>query len=112
MTDTLTAWAQIDWTIAFPVSGLADGFPPLFKPSASSCLRELPLGDYAPFEPFADRLITQNGLTWPSQDQTNVNSIMRSIIKRVVVDIMDCLASWSAASMLQKLAMDISIKSW
>ena len=79
-------WAQIDWTIAFPVSGLANGLPLLFKSSASSCLLELPLGEYAPFEPFADRLIVQSGLTWPSKDQTNAHATMRFVIKRVVVD--------------------------
>jgi hypothetical protein len=82
-------WMQIDWTIAFPVSGLADGLPPLFKSSALSCLSELPLGEYTPFEPFADRLIAQSGLTWPSRDQTNVHSTLRSAIKRLVVDMMD-----------------------
>ena len=82
-------WTQIDWTIAFPVSGLADGLPLLFKPSASACLRELPPGEYAPFETFADHLIAQSGLTWPSKDQTNVRAILRSVIKRVVVDMMN-----------------------
>ncbi len=82
-------WAQTDWTIAFPVSGLADGLPPLFKLTTLSCLRELPPGEFSPFEPFADRLIAQSGLTWPSRDQTNVHAIMRSVIKRVVVDIME-----------------------
>jgi hypothetical protein len=48
----------------------------------------LPLGENTPFEPFADRLIAQSGLTWPSIDQTNAHSTMRSVVKRVVVDIM------------------------
>ena len=82
-------WAQSDWTIAFPVSGLAKGLPAKFKPVALACLCELPLGENVPFEPFADRLIAQSSLTWPSKDQTNVHSILRSVIKRVVVDIMD-----------------------
>ena len=82
-------WTHIDWTIAFPVSGLADGLPLLFKPSASACLRELPIWEFTPFEPFADRLIAQSGLIWPSQDQTNVTFIMRSAIERLVVDMME-----------------------
>jgi len=81
-------WIQTDWTIAFPVSGLADGLPPLFKPSTSACLRELPLGEFTPFESFADHLIAQSELTWPSKNQTNVQAIIRSVIKRVVVDMM------------------------
>jgi hypothetical protein len=81
-------WIQTDWTIAFPVSGLADGLPPLFKTSTSACLCELPLGEFTPFESFADHLIAQSKLTWPSKDQTNVQAIIRSVIKRVVVDMM------------------------
>jgi len=49
----------------------------------------LPPGEFTPFEPFADRLIAQSGLTSPSRDQANVHAIMRSVIKRVVVDIME-----------------------
>jgi hypothetical protein len=82
-------WVQIDWTIAFPVSGLANGFPTGFKEKTLACLRELPLGEDVPHETFADRLIAQSGLTWPSQDQTNAHSIMQSVIKRVVVDMMN-----------------------
>jgi hypothetical protein len=52
-------------------------------------LQELPVGKNAPFEPFADRVIEQSGLTWPSIDQTNVQSIMRSVVERTVVDIME-----------------------
>ncbi|RPH60628.1 MAG: plasmid pRiA4b ORF-3 family protein [Chloroflexi bacterium] len=82
-------WTDIDWTIAFPVSGLANGLPDGFKSVAFACLQELTLGENAPFEPFADRLIKQSGLTWPSIDQTNVQSTMRAVVKRTVVDIME-----------------------
>ncbi len=82
-------WALIDWTIAFPVSGLADGLPGSFKPVAFVCLQELPVGENAPFEPFADRVIAQSGLTWPSINQANAHSIMQAVVKRTVVDIME-----------------------
>ena len=79
-------WAQIDWTIAFPVSGLADGLPVDFKPAALESLRKLTAGEYAPYKPFADQLIAQSGLEWPIEDQTSAQSIMRSVVERVLVD--------------------------
>jgi Plasmid pRiA4b ORF-3-like protein len=81
-------WAHLDWTIAFPVSGLANGLPENFQPVVFACLQELTVGDNTPFEPFADRVIAQSGLTWPSIDQTNVHFIMQTVVKRTVVDIM------------------------
>ena len=78
-------WAQVDWVIAFPVSGLANGLPDGFRVQTLACLRELPLGENVPSDSFADRVIAQSGLKWPSQDQTFVQSIMRSVIERLVV---------------------------
>ena len=82
-------WWAMDWTIAFPVSGLADGLPENFQPVVYTCLQELPVGENAPFEPFADRVIEQSGLTWPSIDQTNVHFIIQAVVKRTVVDVME-----------------------
>jgi len=82
-------WVQIDWTIAFPVSGLANGLPGRFKPEALASLRGLSVGESMPFEIFADRLIEQSGLTWPSKDQTNAHSTMQFVVKRTVIDIME-----------------------
>jgi len=82
-------WIAMDWVIAFPVSGLADGLPPLFQSAALACLNELSTGENTPFEAFADRVIAQSGLTWPSKDQTNTHLIMQAVVKRLVVDIME-----------------------
>ena len=79
----------MDWTIAFPVSGLADGLPENFQSVVFTCLQELPVGEDIPFKPFADRVIEQSDLTWPSIDQTNLQSIMRSVDERTVVNIME-----------------------
>jgi len=81
-------WWMMDWTIAFPVSGLADGLPENFQSAVFTCLQELPVGENAPFEPFANRVIEQSGLTWPSIDQTNAHFIMWAVVERTVVDIM------------------------
>ena len=82
-------WWAMDWTIAFPVSGLANGLPENFQSAVFTCLQELPVGEQASFEPFADRVIEQSGLTWPSIDQTNAHFIMRAVVERTVVDIME-----------------------
>jgi len=82
-------WWAMDWTIAFPVSGLADGLPDNFQSVVFTSMQELPVGENAPFELFADRVIELSGLTWPSIDQTNVQFIMRSVVERTVVDIME-----------------------
>jgi hypothetical protein len=79
-------WAQIDWAIAYPVSGLADGLPVDFKAEALESLRKLPEKENAPFEPFADDLIVQSGLEWYSQDRTFVEFLKRSVVERVLVN--------------------------
>lgn len=63
----------MDWTIAFPVSGLADGLPTGFKPAAFESLSKLRTGENAPYKIFADDLIAQSGLKWPIKDQTRRN---------------------------------------
>lgn len=78
-------WAQLDWAIAFPVSGLADGLPVNFKPAAFEALSKLPAEENVPYRPFADDLIAQSGLEWPIEDQTSAQSIMRSVVERVLV---------------------------
>jgi hypothetical protein len=78
-------WVQIDWTIAFPVSGLANGLPVDFKPASLACLRELPVGENRLYKPFADHLITKSGLEWRIADQTSAQSIIRSVVERLVI---------------------------
>lgn len=79
-------WEYIDWTIAFPVSGLADGLPVNFKRAALESLLRLYTGENSPYKPFADDLIAKSGLEWPIEDQDSAQSIMRSVIERVLVD--------------------------
>jgi hypothetical protein len=82
-------WTHVDWTIAFPVSGLEDGLPENFKPAIFDRLQGLPVGENVPFESFADNVIEQSGLTWPIEDQTNVCFILKSVVKRTVVNIIN-----------------------
>ena len=78
-------WYQTDWRIAFPVSGLDRGLPKGFDSISLKCLLELPVGKSISYEPFADQLIKETRFTWPSPDQTFVQSTMRSAIARMVI---------------------------
>jgi hypothetical protein len=75
-----------DWTIAYPVSGLADGLPEEFKSAVLNTLLALSEGQSVPFQTFADRVISESGLEWYSQDQSFVQMIKRTVIERVVID--------------------------
>lgn len=55
-------WAQVDWVIAFPVSGLAGGLPAGFREQTLACLAELSVAENVSCDAFADRLIAQSGL--------------------------------------------------
>lgn len=51
-----------DWTIAYPVSGLADGLPEEFKSAALNTLLTLSDEQNVPFQTFADRVISESRL--------------------------------------------------
>lgn len=78
-------WHYEDWRIAFPFSGLSQGLPVNFRKIALKRLLELPVGKSIAYESFADQLIKETGFTWPSLDQTFVQSTMRSAIVRMVI---------------------------
>lgn len=77
-------WHYEDWRIAFPVSGLGEGLPRDLRKVTLTRLLELKVGKLVPYEQFADELITMAHFTWPSEDQTFVQDILRSVIKRLV----------------------------
>jgi hypothetical protein len=75
-----------DWSIAYPVSGLADGLPAEFKSAALNTLLTLSERKKVPFQTFADQVISESGLEWYNQDQSFVQMIKRSVIERIVID--------------------------
>ena len=82
----LSIWGhEEDWRIAFPVSGLDRGLPPDFRKITLARLRELKVGKWVSYEHFADELIVMTHLTWPSEDQTFVEDILRSVLERLVI---------------------------
>jgi hypothetical protein len=81
-----TWWTQINWAIATPYD-FEDGYMPYgFSRLALKHLLELPPGQPAPFERFADRMIADSRMVWPIENQDSARSILRSIIERMVIN--------------------------
>jgi hypothetical protein len=81
-----TWWTKTNWAIAFPYS-YGDGFMPFgFSDHTIKHLLDLPTSDPAPFEPFADQMITAAKLVWPIQNQETAHGILHALIERVVVN--------------------------
>jgi hypothetical protein len=81
-----TWWTQTNWAIASPYD-FEDGYmPPGFSRLALKHLLELPLGEPASFERFADRMIEDSRMVWPIENQDSARLILRSIIERTVIN--------------------------
>lgn len=81
-----TWWTQTNWAIASPYD-FEDGYmPPEFSRLALKHLLELPMGEPASFERFADRMIEDSRMVWAIQNQDNARRILRRIIKRTVIN--------------------------
>ncbi len=81
-----TWWTQTNWVIAAPY-GFEDGYMPSgFSRLALKHLLELPPGEPASYERFADRLIEDSRMVWPTENQDNARRILRSIIERTVIN--------------------------
>jgi hypothetical protein len=80
-----TWWMQTNWAIASPYD-FEDGYvSPRFSRLALSHLLDLPVGERASFEPFADRIIEDARMVWPIQDQVSARRILHAIIERMVI---------------------------
>lgn len=79
-------WTVTNWMIASPIE-LNDGMlPPGFTMSALRNLLEIPSGEMASFDQFADRMIANSKLVWPIQDQETAQFILRSSINFMVIN--------------------------
>lgn len=79
-------WHRVNWGILFPFSGLGDGPPSGFGQHTRTCLLALPVGESVAFQSLADDLIKKSGISWPIENQTSARNILRSAVKRMVVD--------------------------
>ena len=83
-----TWWGRINWLIAYPFGGIGESLPPRFEEVILAHLLSLPTDTRIPFEPFADRLIQETGLTWTAPDMTYAQMLLRGAIQRMVIGIL------------------------
>jgi hypothetical protein len=82
----VTWWTQTNWAVASPFY-IEDGYMPTgFSQLALKHLLELPLGEPASFEQFADRMIEDSRMVWPIENQDSTRRILRAIVERTVID--------------------------
>lgn len=82
-------WYNVNWLIAYPVSGLGDNLPDNFNLQTLSSLDALPVNTPTKFKDFADHLINATGLNWHSQSQEFVTSLLHGSIERIVIKILE-----------------------
>lgn len=80
-------WYQTNWLVAYPVGGLGETLPRDFRVITLAHLREQPVGEFMPFEPFADDLIEKTGLTWTAQNMSAAQMLLHSAVQRIVIDV-------------------------
>jgi len=83
-----TWWYRVNWTIRYPFVGLGERLPYLTEIIVYNRLMELPVGERIPFEPFADRLIAEVGLTWEAPDVEFAQIALHGAIKAMVIDVL------------------------
>lgn len=81
-----TWWTQTNWAIASPYSFEGGYMPAGFSGLALRHMLDLPVGNPAPYEPFADRIIEDARLVWPIQDQDSARRILSRIVERMVIN--------------------------
>ncbi|MFQ6100303.1 MAG: hypothetical protein ACE5OS_03580 [Anaerolineae bacterium] len=83
-----TWWQEVNWLIAYPFAGMGESLPPRFTEITLAHLLSLPANTRIPFEPFADRLIQETGLTWTAPDTTYARMLLQGAIRRMVIGIL------------------------
>jgi len=81
-------WTQVNWLMAYPYVGMGERLPDGFEATALNHLLALPVGSNIPFEPFADKLIQDGGLTWTAPDLTHARMLLHGAIKHMVLRIL------------------------
>ncbi|MFQ5855753.1 MAG: plasmid pRiA4b ORF-3 family protein [Anaerolineae bacterium] len=81
-------WKQVNWLIAYPFEGMGESLPPRFEEITLDHLLSSPVDTRIPFEPFADRLIENTGLTWTSRDTTYHRMFLHAAVQRMVIEVM------------------------
>ncbi len=83
-----TWFLQMNWVVAYNFQGIGEYLPEGFKEATLARLLKLPVGEWAPFEPFADDLIQAGRLTWTSSDPTYHRMSLHGGVEWMVINIM------------------------
>lgn len=81
-------WYDVNWLVAFSVSGMGTALPPYLSDLTLAHLRALPVGERVPFEAFADELVAAAGLRWRSPDREYASRGLRSAVRYMVLEIL------------------------
>ncbi len=79
-------WYRVNWIVRYPYEGMGRALPPSFSRATLTDLRRLPVGVYASFEEFADRLIARTGLRWGVQDRQIAVMALHGSIRAMVIN--------------------------
>ncbi len=83
-----TWWYQTNWLVAYSFEGMGEALPRNFNVITLAHLRDLPVGEFVPFEPFADELIEATGLTWTAPDPDVARLALHGAISRMIIYIL------------------------
>ena len=84
-----TWWQRVNWLVAFPVIGMGDRLPRGFQSAVLHALLALPVDQPVSFDRFANGLMKTTGYRWSKPDLEQAEFMMRSGIRRIVIDILD-----------------------
>ena len=83
-----TWWTRVNWLIAYPYEAMGDELPQYFHFNTLESLLGVKDDKQVQFEPFAEKVIEETGLTWTSEYTGSHRSHLIDSIERMVVDVM------------------------
>lgn len=82
-------WNQVNWLVAYPLTGMGDALPRSFNQITLTRLRALPVRADIHFTGFADGLIARAGLTWTAPDSSWTTMRLRGSIAQMIVHVLE-----------------------
>jgi len=84
----LAWWTRVNWLIAYPYEAIGDELPQYFHFKTLESLLGVKDDKQVKFEPFAEKLIMETGLTWLSEYTGSHRSHLLDSIEKMVVDVL------------------------